>query len=334
LIAEFFGFDALASAVAGPVPRTRDSNLNLLRSYIWGLDLSGSSQGAGGVGGLLCIDLKLPTSTSSAGTFFPVYDGNGNILALVDSATGTRVAEYEYGPFGEPLRVTGPAAAANPFRFSTKYTDSETGLLYYGYRYYNSSTRCWIGRDPLLEDGGINLYGFIGNNPIGKIDRLGLEGVNCCGLKEMKEGEALLSVRYSAAKAAFKEAGIPCKGRNKFSCDNVNSRILDSLAPIPQCWKCVMRHGGRENLIGLYVIRDHWVVSCRSLNNNGETFKELIFDYWYDRPLENPEFFESLYPVDLGSEDRGVSHDSPGMPPNPVPDGLLPKVISSFDTAQ
>jgi RHS repeat-associated protein len=145
-----------------------------LRSYVWGLDLSGSSQGAGGVGGLLCIDLKLPTSTSSAGTFFPVYDGNGNILGLVDSATGTRVAEYEYGPFGEPLRATGPAAAANPFRFSTKYTDSETGLLYYGFRYYNPSTGRWPSRDPIGERGGVNLYGFVGSHPTTAVDPLGL----------------------------------------------------------------------------------------------------------------------------------------------------------------
>jgi hypothetical protein len=43
------------------------------------------------------------------------------------------------GPFGEPLRATGPMAKANPFGFSTKYQDDETDSLYYGYRYYNDS---------------------------------------------------------------------------------------------------------------------------------------------------------------------------------------------------
>ena len=44
-------------------------------------------------------------------------------------------------------------AKANPFRFSTKYQDDETDLLYYGYRYYNASTGRWISRDPLEEAG-------------------------------------------------------------------------------------------------------------------------------------------------------------------------------------
>jgi RHS repeat-associated protein len=146
------------------------SSFNLLRSYVWGLDLSGSSQGAGGVGGLLCINALSPLASS----LFPVYDGNGNVVALIDVASGALAASYEYGPFGEPLKSTGPAAALNPFRFSTKYTDAETGLLYYGFRYYNTSTRRWPNRDPLEEQGRVNLYGFVGNDPLSRWDLLGL----------------------------------------------------------------------------------------------------------------------------------------------------------------
>jgi RHS repeat-associated protein len=57
------------------------------------------------------------------------------------------------GPFGEVIRATGPMAKANPFRFSTKYQDDETDLLYYGYRYYNASTGRWLSRDPIDEPG-------------------------------------------------------------------------------------------------------------------------------------------------------------------------------------
>jgi RHS repeat-associated protein len=152
-----------------------------LRSYVWGLDLSGSSQGAGGVGGLLCINALSPLASS----LFPVYDGNGNIMALVDSATGTTAANYEYGPFGEPLKATGSAATANPFRFSTKYTDSETGLLYYGYRYYSTSLRRWISQDPIEERGGVNLYGFVENTPVNYMDYLGLIGAQTVGKCEI-----------------------------------------------------------------------------------------------------------------------------------------------------
>ena len=74
------------------------------------------------------------------------------------------------GPFGELLRATGTMAKANPFRFSTKYQDDETDLVYYGYRYYNTSTGRWSSKDPLNEDGGLNLYAFVGNRPVGSLD--------------------------------------------------------------------------------------------------------------------------------------------------------------------
>ncbi len=56
-----------------------------------------------------------------------LYDGNGNVMAPVNAADKSIVASYEYDPFGNTLRATGAQAAANPFRFSTKYTDDETG---------------------------------------------------------------------------------------------------------------------------------------------------------------------------------------------------------------
>lgn len=101
------------------------------------------------------------------------------------------------GPFGEVIRATGPMAKANPIRFSTKYQDDESDLLYYGYRYYKPSTGNWLNQDPLGEAGfelarlqgnaflrriphsqgfaGINLYGFVRNQPTLGYDIFGLE---------------------------------------------------------------------------------------------------------------------------------------------------------------
>ena len=145
-----------------------NANGTALRTYTWGQDLSGSMQGAGGVGGLLAIN-----NTSDASTHFVTMDGNGNVMALLNADTGVVSAEYEYGPFGEPIKATGPMAKANPFTFSTKYTDQESGLLYYGYRYLNASTGRWLSRDPIEEWGGINLYGICSNNPVCCIDSFG-----------------------------------------------------------------------------------------------------------------------------------------------------------------
>jgi len=111
---------------------------------------------------------------SPIGTHFAAYDGNGNVVGLVSATTGTETACYEFGPFGEPIRVTGSAAALNPFRFSTKRTDNTTDVVLYEYRVYNPSTGRWPLHDPIGEHGGLNLYGMLGNNPVNLIDAFGL----------------------------------------------------------------------------------------------------------------------------------------------------------------
>jgi RHS repeat-associated protein len=79
------------------------------------------------------------------------------------------------GPFGELLRATGPMATNNPIRFSTKYQDAETDLVYYGYRYYSPATGRWNSRDP-AEDrrNAKNSYEFVRNDPLRYVDKLGL----------------------------------------------------------------------------------------------------------------------------------------------------------------
>jgi len=72
---------------------------------------------------------------------------------------------------------TGSFADMNPYKFSTKYLDAETGLYYYGYRFYNPNTGRWLNRDPIEERGGVNLYGFVGNDGITRSDKLGLKTI-------------------------------------------------------------------------------------------------------------------------------------------------------------
>jgi RHS repeat-associated protein len=144
----------------------------LVRSYVWGLDLSGTLEGAGGVGGLLWVTLHT-ASGPAAGTHFVAYDGNGNIVALSAASDGSVTARYEYGPFGEPIRVSGPAAALNPFRFSTKRTCNTSDLVLYEYRAYSVTLGRWLSRDPLGEWGGLNPYGFAGNDALQHADRDG-----------------------------------------------------------------------------------------------------------------------------------------------------------------
>jgi len=93
----------------------------------------------------------------------------------VNAANGSLAAEYEYDPFGQVIRATGPMAKANPFRFSTKYQDDDSGLNYYGYRFYNPNPGRWLSRDLVGEFGGVNLYSFCSSNPLRYIDVLGLD---------------------------------------------------------------------------------------------------------------------------------------------------------------
>jgi RHS repeat-associated protein len=149
------------------------TNNALVRNYVWGLDLSGTMDGAGGVGGLLWVTLHT-VSGPAAGTHFAAYDGNGNVVTLVSATTGIETARYEYGPFGELIRITGPAATLNPFRFSSKRTDNTTDLVLYEYRVYLPSTGSWLSRDPIGEQNENNIYVFVHNDATSIVDLDGL----------------------------------------------------------------------------------------------------------------------------------------------------------------
>jgi RHS repeat-associated protein len=153
------------------------------RTFTWGLDLSGTLQGAGGIGGLLRLD-------DTDDVYFYTCDANGNVSELIDDS-GNTDAHYEYTPFGSQVVATGPCAAENPFRFSTKYREEEIELYYYGFRYYSPRLGRWLNRDPLLGQAyasgvlpgavrRLNVtwegseYAFCNSNPIGTYDLLGL----------------------------------------------------------------------------------------------------------------------------------------------------------------
>lgn len=163
-----------------------------LRTYYWGQDLSGTMEGAGGVGGLLAAKiLAYDADPDAEGLYFAAYDGNGNITGWVDADAPENWAVFDYEPFGTRINAgtsTGTgnhgATIANadfiPFGFSTKYTEPEpelaaSPLVYYGYRYYQPALGKWMSRDPIGVRGGYNLFAFCSNSPADTIDVLGLD---------------------------------------------------------------------------------------------------------------------------------------------------------------
>ncbi|MGD9418134.1 MAG: RHS repeat domain-containing protein [Verrucomicrobiota bacterium JB025] len=147
------------------------TDLILTKTRLWGLDLSGTLQGAGGVGGMLS---ESHVSGTQITTYHPTYDGNGNVSEYLGSS-GQMAAHFEYDPFGNTV-VDADTGSLFVFRFSTKPLDSETGLYYYGHRYYDPVTGRWPSRDPIEERGGANLYGFVENDGIDTWDVLGRQG--------------------------------------------------------------------------------------------------------------------------------------------------------------
>ena len=141
-----------------------------VKTYTWGPDVSGSFGGAGGNGGVLIF--KDHTSTVNE-SFYPAYDAQGNVTGLIDTS-GNLDAAYEYDPFGKLIRYAGTRRASMSLLYGTKYTDMETGLIYFGHRYYDPRQGRFINRDPIGEEGGYNLYRFVGNSPVNRLDFLGL----------------------------------------------------------------------------------------------------------------------------------------------------------------
>ena len=143
--------------------------------YHWGKDLSGTIGGAGGVGGLLYLAIS-NSSTPNSSTrqlYVPWYDAYGNIMGYWD-AQGNVVAQYTYDAFGKLISSSGPMADVFAIRYSTKYFDVETGFYYYGYRFYSPELMRWITRDPIGEEGGVNLYAMCDNAALYSIDAFGL----------------------------------------------------------------------------------------------------------------------------------------------------------------
>ncbi len=84
-----------------------------------------------------------------------------------------------WGFFGEDAEMSrGKSAEAKQAHWGNQAvtTKNASGVLYYGYRYYDPVTGRWPSRDPIQESGGINLYAMIGNNAVGRWDYLGLSG--------------------------------------------------------------------------------------------------------------------------------------------------------------
>jgi RHS repeat-associated protein len=190
--------------------------------------------------------------------------------------------------------------------------DETVRVTVYTYRYYDPLTDRWPSRDPIGEEGGINLYAFVENDSANRIDILGLEAnpfpmntppsspsnSKCCDEETIAAGEAELKHRFDRKANQNREAGVKPGGKGIHSCFMVNSEVLSELSNqddggkpstngLPKCWSCELENGTTGRMTGT----DHWVVTCKAFNEDGDLVKESTFDYWDKTaiPGEAPE---------------------------------------------
>jgi RHS repeat-associated protein len=133
-------------------------------------ELSGSTP----LANLLTGDADMVFSrTDAGGTFTPFTDSLGSVIGLSDSS-GTLHTQYTYDPYGATT-FSGPTAN-NSNQYTGREND-ETGLYYYRSRYYSPALQRFIAEDPLgFAGGNVNLYSYVGNDPINYTDPFGLQG--------------------------------------------------------------------------------------------------------------------------------------------------------------
>lgn len=190
-------------------------SVNPIVAYTRGTDLSGSLEGAGGIGGLLARSHSYSSGNFSTHNCY-FADGNGNVVYMINSSQ-SMVAKYRYDPFGNSISKSGSLSDANVYRFSSKEVHASSGMYYYGYRFYDPNLQRWINPDPLGDEAAIvyatakidrpleppsidelaaitaavldplsmftrinlNLHRATGNNPVSNVDPFGLDFASC-----------------------------------------------------------------------------------------------------------------------------------------------------------
>ncbi|MBZ0167334.1 MAG: RHS repeat-associated core domain-containing protein [Candidatus Omnitrophica bacterium] len=121
------------------------------------------------------------TMTRSSTTYYYLTDGLGSVRQLANSS-GTIVESYDYDPYGGTTiydssltDITSSGSGIdNPYMFTGRRFDEETGIYHYRRRYYDPSIGRFLQRDPLGYYDSMNLYEYVGSNPINRFDPFGL----------------------------------------------------------------------------------------------------------------------------------------------------------------
>ena len=186
----------------------------------------------------------------------------------------------------------------------------------------------WIERDPVTAQNTENLYVFVSNDSISKLDALGLYSICCCDAASIDKGRQKLIDAYNGVASAYQNAGIPPQGHGGSSCQTVNGYALAQMSPTPPCWTCILEHREKTYIIAptwpAPMTVDHWVIVCQSHPAKG-SLQEISFDYWESRPAgESPNHFRNEYPTPASGSLHTSSTDCDGKQNGNAPFILFP----------
>lgn len=154
---------------------TSTKAVTLVRAIAWGPDLSGTVGGAGGIGGLLSVrETSASTSSRKGLTMLLGHDAKGDVTS-VWSQDGAYLGGYVTQAFGQVTILSGANAylSENQWRLASKPLEWLTGYSHWGRRWFSPFLGRWVSRDPIGENGGVNLYGACGNDPVSWLDPWG-----------------------------------------------------------------------------------------------------------------------------------------------------------------
>ncbi|MDH4227146.1 MAG: hypothetical protein OEV59_05265 [Deltaproteobacteria bacterium] len=172
---DVFGRRIEKAVIASGGEAISSGSAEVTRYFYDGEDILVETDGNGNVGNRYThgpgIDEPLALTTDK-GVYFYHADGLGSIVALTDK-NQTVVQDYQYGFFGDLKDLKN--RIKQPYTYTAREYDRETGLYFYRARYYDAEAGRFITKDPIGFRGGMNLYAYVGGNPVNYTDPWGLK---------------------------------------------------------------------------------------------------------------------------------------------------------------
>jgi hypothetical protein len=188
-------------------------------------------------------------------------------------------------------------------------------------RWYSPSTARWLSPDPIEERGGKNLYLFVRNDAIKRIDPDGRDScdptIACCNAQKINDSFNKLEARWLHAVKFLEGHNVRLDPDDQtgVSCVESANRILNFMSPVPSCWKCYLQrrswnynpYGGDENSI-----------RCDPVGSSSWRFFSMVFDWWYLR-YEDYNFrspiplwlYKVTFPYELPAKNGWWTADNP-----------------------